>query len=171
MERRGNKGTLWFDKVCINQCSADDTAKTIASLPVNISACRQVLVLLGPEYLKRLWCVWELQSVFTFCLKELAVERVVVVAVDGGVTRDSFLKWSLDEAHCFDPNEEFRLRRLMHSMGEHRFVSSVHNLAECELHGLINEGEGGAGENAGMDESTGGDSVDAGASPDARLGV
>ena len=139
---RTGGGSLWFDKVCINKCVEADAARAIAALPVNVAACSKVLVLLGPEYLKRIWCVWELQSVFTFCIKELAVERIALVVVDGGgggggapfdVTPETFSRWSLDEAHCFDPNEEFRLRRLVHDIGPERFTESVRNLGACEI--------------------------------------
>ena len=127
--------TLWFDKTCITQCADSDSKRmrdnAIAALPVNVGACKTMLVLLGPEYLKRIWCVWELQSVFTFCVKELAVERIEVVPVGGFDARKALAKWTLDEAHCFDPNEEYRLRRLVHHIGEERFYESVRNLALC----------------------------------------
>jgi hypothetical protein len=130
-----SRSTLWFDKTCITQC-ADPGSKrmrdnAIAALPVNVGACKKMLVLLGPEYLKRIWCVWELQSVFTFCVKELALERIEVVPVGGFDARKALSKWTLDEAHCFDPNEEYRLRRLVHHIGEERFYDSVRNLALC----------------------------------------
>ena len=134
-----SSSTLWFDKVCIIQCADEKSKKmrenAIAALPVNVGACKKMLVLLGPKYLERLWCVWELQSVFTFCVKELALERIEVVAVggDNGTfdVRKALSKWSLDEAHCFDPNEEYRLRRLVFDIGEERFYDSVRNLAIC----------------------------------------
>ena len=125
--------SLWFDKVCIDKRKgADDRAITL--LPVTVGMCRKVIVLLSPNYLKRIWCVWEIESIFTFCIKELAVDRVVVVNAGGGANlRRDALRWSLDAAHCFDPNEELRLRRLAVVIGEDRFVESVQTLSMCPV--------------------------------------
>ena len=152
---------LWFDKVCINMCSDVEYSKAIASLPVCVGYCKQLLVLLGPNYLQRLWCVWEVHSLFAYCIKELAVERVVVLWVDadkeakkedagwgkavevGATPKKSWTtpdtlgrevaEWTLDDAHCFDPNEELKLRRAMVAIGPDRFAESVRCLAECEV--------------------------------------
>ncbi len=35
-------------------------------LPINIAYCDKVLVLFGSSYQYRLWCVWELYTVFAF---------------------------------------------------------------------------------------------------------
>ncbi|KAG8465492.1 hypothetical protein KFE25_002799 [Diacronema lutheri] len=48
---------IWFDRCCIDQ--ADITAQ-LPSLPVYLAGCNTLLVLLGPTYLQRLWCVVEL---------------------------------------------------------------------------------------------------------------
>ena len=125
--------SLWFDKVCIDKRKgAVDRAITL--LPVTVGMCRKVIVLLSPNYLKRIWCVWEIQSIFTFCIKELAVDRVVIVNAGCGANlRRDALRWSLDAAHCFDPNEELRLRRLAVVIGEDRFVESVQTLSTCPV--------------------------------------
>jgi hypothetical protein len=131
--RNGRYPTFWFDKVCINMADSDDH-RAITVLPVTIGACDKVLVLLSPSYLKRIWCIWELQAVFAFCLRELAVDRIVVVDAGGGAAlqRDA-QTWSLDDAHCFDPNEELRLRGLADVIGIDRFVNSVRSLAACKV--------------------------------------
>jgi hypothetical protein len=125
--------SLWFDKVCIDKRKGSDD-RAITLLPVTVGMCRKVIVLLSPNYLKRIWCVWEIESIFTFCIKELAVDRVVVVNAGGGANlRRDALRWSLDAAHCFDPNEELRLRRLAVVIGEDRFVESVQTLSMCPV--------------------------------------
>jgi hypothetical protein len=45
------------DKACIDQMNIDES---LQSLPVFLSACRQLVVLAGPTYTSRLWCVMEL---------------------------------------------------------------------------------------------------------------
>ena len=121
--------SLWFDKTCLNTEDKEANANAIAALPIFTGTCSRVVILLSPTYLRRLWCVWELQCVFTFCLRELAVERIVVVLA-GGDPKDA-ATWSLDRAHTFDPNEEFRLRSLVHAIGVERFVDTVRNLPAC----------------------------------------
>ena len=65
--------TFWLDKVCINQERIADGLKV---LPVNVMACRQVLVLCGATYPGRLWCIWELYTLFCFVPEDQALERI-----------------------------------------------------------------------------------------------
>lgn len=51
---------IWFDKACIDQSNITDDLRV---LPLFLNGCRELLVLAGPTYLTRLWCVVEL---FTF---------------------------------------------------------------------------------------------------------
>ena len=44
---------LWLDKACINQSDID---ASLAALPVYLSGCKELLVLVGPSYCSRLWC-------------------------------------------------------------------------------------------------------------------
>ncbi|EOD23341.1 hypothetical protein EMIHUDRAFT_368204, partial [Emiliania huxleyi CCMP1516] len=46
--------TLWLDKACINQSNVD---ASLAGLPVYLAGCRKLVVLAGPSYSSRLWCV------------------------------------------------------------------------------------------------------------------
>ena len=55
--QHGRPATLWFDKVCINQCAI---AEDLECLPVFLAGCNDMLVLVGPTYMTRLWCVMEL---------------------------------------------------------------------------------------------------------------
>ena len=130
----GRKPTFWLDKVCIDQ---KDTSRGVAALPINIGACRKMLVLMSKSYMKRLWCVWELFSIFTFCNKELALERIHILPVrtklpddDGRFDIPGELRsFDINKAHCFGPNEEFKLRAILHEIGVHRFRSCMSALA------------------------------------------
>jgi hypothetical protein len=59
IERCNNSGkpwpSFWLDKVCIDQ---NDNKRGIASLPINIGACKKILILMGKTYMTRLWCIW-----------------------------------------------------------------------------------------------------------------
>lgn len=91
---------------------------------------------LSPTYLDRLWCVWELQTVFSFDIRELSIDRVELLPIGD---RDALLRradaWTLDSAHCWDPNEELRMRRIVYAIGEDKFVAAVRALRECRVWG------------------------------------
>ena len=59
----GRYPTFWVDKICIDQRQIADGLRV---LPVNVMACRQVLVLGGQTYPTRLWCAWELCVLLSF---------------------------------------------------------------------------------------------------------
>lgn len=96
-----------------------------------------MLVLLSRSYMKRLWCVWELFSLFTFCNKELAIERIHIRPVktktpgdDGQVDIPGELRgFDINRAHCFGPNEEFKLRAILHEVGIDRLADCMAALA------------------------------------------
>ena len=101
--------TYWLDKVCIDQ---RDTSRGVAVLPINVGACKKMLIILSSTYFRRLWCVWELFTLFTFCNKEMAMERIEILpleSVDNETT-------SSPEVSCFDPSQEFR--QSLHNVGE-----------------------------------------------------
>ena len=50
----GREPTFWLDIACIDQSTISDGLKV---LPINLMACRKVLVVVGPTYSKRLWCM------------------------------------------------------------------------------------------------------------------
>jgi len=54
---------LWIDKCCIDQSAI---TADLANLPVYLASCQQLLVIAGPTYLERLWCVVEL-----FCFVQM----------------------------------------------------------------------------------------------------
>ena len=43
---------LWVDKACIDQTAIEEN---LASLPIFLAGCRQLLVLAGETYATRLW--------------------------------------------------------------------------------------------------------------------
>merc|ERR1719337_367659 len=53
----GREPRVWFDKCCIDQMNIDDS---LMCLPVHLAACKKVLMLVGPSYLTRLWCIMEI---------------------------------------------------------------------------------------------------------------
>eukprot|EP00929_Paragymnodinium_shiwhaense_P005592 TRINITY_DN10777_c0_g4_i1.p1 TRINITY_DN10777_c0_g4~~TRINITY_DN10777_c0_g4_i1.p1 ORF type:complete len:949 (+),score=75.53 TRINITY_DN10777_c0_g4_i1:117-2963(+) len=131
-ERRcGRSPTFWLDKVCIDQRNIADGLKV---LPVNVMACRQVLVLCGPTYPERLWCVWELCVLFSFISPEQAWERLRFEVLDKGSDSgvlERLREFQVKHACCYDPNEQAKLLQVIGTIGTDRFDAQIRKLAEA----------------------------------------
>jgi hypothetical protein len=62
-----------LDKACIDQTNVD---RDLACLPIFLAGCRGLVVLAGPTYFVRLWCIME---IFTFVYMGGNIERVTFV--------------------------------------------------------------------------------------------
>ena len=125
------EATFWLDKVCIDQENISDGLKVLC---INVTACKKLLVVCGKTYFQRLWCMLELFIMFAFSEDEAAAERIELVPIEAdGVTRESILEsmssFELEDAHCYDPNEEIKLRSVMAAVGEEKFVARMRSLA------------------------------------------
>ena len=56
-ENKGREPVIWFDKYCIDQTAIDESVRR---LPVFVVGSSKFLVLLGPSYASRCWCMLEL---------------------------------------------------------------------------------------------------------------
>ena len=74
-QKHGRTPTLWFDKACIDQANINES---LACLPVYLSGCQSLLVLAGPTYTRRLWCVIE---VFTFLFMGGDASRIKILPI------------------------------------------------------------------------------------------
>ena len=124
---------LWLDKACINQSDID---ASLAALPVYLSGCKELLVLVGPSYCSRLWyaavcprspkvrpphthrppchrCVMEL---FTFLQMGGALERIDVrrLGDDQNVLRQ-LARFDASVAQCFKNEDRQRLLGIIES--------------------------------------------------------
>jgi len=75
---------VWIDKLCIDQ---NDIEADLRGLPIFLSGCKELLVLCGPTYLSRLWCIMEL---FTFVQMGGDLTRIKLLRLlqDGQQERD-----------------------------------------------------------------------------------
>ena len=69
----GRPPSVWLDKLCIDQRNVQEA---LACLPIFLAGCDRLLVLAGPTYSSRLWCVMEL---FTFLKMGAPLERITVL--------------------------------------------------------------------------------------------
>ena len=115
-EATGKEVTLWLDKACIDQTNID---QSLACLPVFLSGCQILLIVAGPTYCSRLWCVME---IFTFMRMGGAMDRIDVELIthpdQDRVTRAFAAKRELMEqlatfdaakAQCFKQADRQRL--------------------------------------------------------------
>ena len=103
--RHGREPSVWLDSVCVDQT---DVADKLAGLPVYLSGCRELLVLAGPTYLGRLWCLVE---VYTFLTVGGQREKVTILPC--GTIDPSFDCISTSKARCSDDKDYQRLCSVM----------------------------------------------------------
>ena len=103
---------------------------------MNIMACHRVLALVGETYACRLWCVWELFTVLAFADEEVARSHIrfapLCEASKLGSNEDpsqALKTFSLHQAHCYDPNEESRLREIIDTVGAPEFERRIQDLS------------------------------------------
>jgi hypothetical protein len=143
-------GKIWFDQACIvkencadcKEVDCDLGTMSFATLPISVGNCKKLLVMLSPTYLTRLWCIMELFSVFAFAIPEVAVARIDIVRLLGAdapqeneleAFKMQIAAWTLDQAHCFDPNEEYKIRQVAFAIGETEFLKCVRSLTDCRF--------------------------------------
>lgn len=84
---------LWIDKYCLDQ---NDIRSSLTCLPVYLAGCQRLLVLAGPTYLTRLWCVVEL---FIFLKMSRGFASVDLEELCPGVW-DLVEKFDVADARC-----------------------------------------------------------------------
>mmetsp|Transcript_2432 Transcript_2432/g.4491 ORF Transcript_2432/g.4491 Transcript_2432/m.4491 type:complete len:735 (-) Transcript_2432:51-2255(-) len=121
---------LWLDNVCIDQSKLADGLRI---LPINLMACRKLLIVAGSTYASRLWCVWELLVLFAFTGEREAVKRVCFLPIgddnDGMEIIQSLKQFDARRAHCYDPNEESKVRRVIGTLGIDLFNARIQSFA------------------------------------------
>jgi len=127
-QKHGRFPTFWLDVVCISQ---DNIGDGLAVLPVNVMACHRILALAGSSYPKRLWCAVELATLFSFMPAQQAIRRIVLEPV--GSRREQVLtdltRFKVSDAHCYDPNEEEKILRVIDAVSAHHFENNIRMLA------------------------------------------
>ena len=108
----GREPRVWIDKCCVDQQAIDESLKC---LPVFLAGCAELIVLIGPTYLKRLWCAIEM---YTFLAMGGATEQIkflspapytVCPEVNALGLERSFESFDVREARCCKQLDEQRL--------------------------------------------------------------
>jgi len=142
---------VWLDKACINQ---EDIDASLACLPVFLSGCSQLLVVAGPTYVTRLWCVMEL---FTFVQMGGHVDRVVVRSVQGNSTiKQALADFHAERAMCYKVEDRQKLLAIIEtSFGTFgnfnnlmRGLFNVRSSVAARISGIMASASGSAGAEA-----------------------
>jgi len=117
VEREDRDPSLWLDKLCINQTNIE---QDLRCLPVFLSGCVELVLLVGPEYPRRLWCAMEL---FTFVHMGGDVNRIKLVPVlrEGQENHDmqlihaAFATFDANLCDCSNPEDKERMTSIIRS--------------------------------------------------------
>ena len=94
--------TVWLDKACIDQSQVHEN---LAGLPVFISGCQTMVVLVGPSYPSRLWCCVEL-----FVYARLRSDPLVAMLLDHSLALEPLLRsFDAELCKCTDARDRERL--------------------------------------------------------------
>jgi len=96
--KHNREPTLWIDKYCINQRAID---ASLACLPVYLSGCTTLLVLLGETYLQRLWCVIE---IFVFLQMGASTDNLEICRLQLASDQDETNSQLRAAIAAFDPS-------------------------------------------------------------------
>jgi len=115
--RNGHAPDIWFDKCCIDQANIE---ADLCCLPIFMSGCKQLVILCGPSYLSRLWCVLEL---FVFRHMGGSVDNVRLVPVlrqgyeveDMSSINEAFQTFDASKCTCIDENDKRQILTMIHT--------------------------------------------------------
>ena len=100
------------DKACIDQQNIE---VSLAALPLYLAGCDRLVIVAGPTYASRLWCVIE---VFTFLYMGGSLSRIDVLPTGDG-TREQvdqrFMEFDAQHARCFLEEDRQRLLGVIES--------------------------------------------------------
>ena len=102
----GRDVSIWLDKACLDQ---RDITTSLAGLPVFLAGCKELLVLAGPTYASRLWCVMEIFVFVRMGGKQSNMVVRLLSGTDEGKLQQKLLKFDAGKAKTFDPNDRERL--------------------------------------------------------------
>ena len=114
IDRSTHHGVNWqrcIDKACIDQNNID---RSLACLPVFLAGCQKLLIVAGPTYTRRLWCVME---IFTFLKMGGSLERIEIIPLTETEDKEQarmrlieqFAMFDAAEAECFKVEDRQKL--------------------------------------------------------------
>ena len=111
-KERGRWPVLWLDKVCLDQ---NNIVQSLKCLPIYLLACKGMLVLGGETYISRLWCIWELYTLFAISdgkhTPNVVIREFQQSTHGEGPAEDSALKMVQEAARTKSTNDQKKKKR------------------------------------------------------------
>ena len=131
-EENGFEPTLWIDKYCIDQ---DQIGESLRYLPVYVAASNMVVLLIGPTYLSRLWCLWELFVIHsTRSLRDAIYWSIAPFTIEEDIL-DLARNFSVDQAESFSGKDKDAIISMINKFSnggsaafERKMVTVVHDI-------------------------------------------
>jgi len=116
-ESQGREPRIWFDKCCIDQLDID---ASLMCLPVHLAACKKFVMMVGPTYTSRMWCVME---IFVFLAAVNDMSRLECIPIFEGshdtqaggkqaaqeAVLEVFREFTVSECKCFSSDTRDKL--------------------------------------------------------------
>ena len=117
---------LWLDKACINQ---KDISNDLLCLPVFLSGCETLLIIPGPTYTSRLWCIME---VFVFLKMGGSIRRITIIPIelkDEKIARSKFEEVDVSKCKCYLEKDRQKLLGIVEKgFGSYEAFNKAFNL-------------------------------------------
>jgi hypothetical protein len=125
--KHGREPRVWIDKCCIDQTNIE---ADLRCLPIFLNGCREMVVLCGPTYFRRLWCVMEL---FTHYHLGLFQERLIVMPVhredqhdaDSAAMHQAAGSFDVGLCECRSNGDRHRLMEIIRADGVQGFNAAM----------------------------------------------
>ena len=126
----GRSPKVWLDKGCIDQQNID---ASLAALPFYLAGCDRLVVVAGPTYASRLWCVIE---IFTFLFMGGSRDRIDVLPIGDDTlaqVEDRLRSFDAQHAKCFVEEDRERLLGIIEAgFGDYGAFNSLVRVALLE---------------------------------------
>ena len=132
----GRYPTFWSEGLCIDFESPDGSLFYRLYRNGNgfMSHCKQLLILAGSTYCKRLWCLFEIFAVFMSC--KILSEKVVIVPLEkiednrtNVISEFEHFVFN-DKVISINPNETLNLHTIIAAAGHLRFERCIRQMTE-----------------------------------------
>jgi hypothetical protein len=139
--KRGREPKVWIDKCCIDQTNIE---ADLRCLPIFLSGCKEMVVLCGPTYFGRLWCVMELFTHYHMGLShELTVRPVLredAYDIDLAAMQTAVGSFDVGHCECGSNGDRDKLMEIIRADGIQEFNTEM--LAVLIRTGLMRDDQG-----------------------------
>jgi hypothetical protein len=137
-EENGFEPTLWIDKYCIDQAQIGESLRY---LPVYVAASSMVVLLIGPTYLSRLWCLWELFVIHsTRSLRDAIYWSIAPFTIEGDIL-DLARNFSVDQAESFSNTDKDAIVGMINKFSNGGSAAFERKMVEV-VHAIVDEKTG-----------------------------